>query len=209
MRRFVWLSLVCSFVLLVSFAQAQQFDVAAGGSTTWTTEPTTASQTFLPPALKGGLYPSLSLQYLLPNHFGINAEGAVRYNEALYNNYQFFRPVFYDVNGVYTRKLTAKARGDLMAGVGGETLIFYENIQCGNPTGCGSYTNSTHFVLHFAADVRYYAWRKLFVRPEFHYSYIPDNFQFHSNHVFRYGASIGYSFGPRRNPSNQAQPTKK
>jgi len=35
------------------------------------------------------------------------------------------------------------------------------------------------------------------VRPEAHYYFIPNNYQFHSDHVFRIGGSIGYTFGSR------------
>jgi hypothetical protein len=40
-------------------------------------------------------------------------------------------------------------------------------------------------------------WRTFFVRPEAHYYFIPNNFEFHSDHVFRIGASIGRTFGSK------------
>jgi hypothetical protein len=49
--------------------------------------------------------------------------------------------------------------------------------------------------VHAGFDVRYYAFRNLFVRPEVHYYYIHNNYEFHSDHVLRLGASIGYTFG--------------
>lgn len=179
----------------MSFAHAQQIDFAVGGSTLWSSKPISASLAFPPPAEKGGVYPTASLQYLRENHFGINIEGAFRYKEATYNNFQPYRPILYDVNGVYARRLSPKIRGDFMAGVGGETLLFYQSGTCGVNGGCRSFVNSTHFLMHAGVGVRYYFWRNFFIRPEAHYYYIPNNFEFHSNNVFRIGASIGHTFG--------------
>jgi len=186
-------------VLFVSFAHAQQVDFAVGAGTVWSSKPTSASSAFPPPAEKGGLFPGASLQYLRENHFGINAEGSFRYYKAIYNQFQPYRPILYDINGVYARKLSTKARGDFMAGVGGETLLFYASGTCGQNGGCRSFINATHFALHGGVDVRYYVWRNFFVRPEVHYYYIPNNFEFHSDNVFRLGVSIGHTFGSHEN----------
>jgi hypothetical protein len=188
--------LVCLLATLDGFATAQQIDFGIGGSTLWSPRPLSASQAFLPPAEKGGVFGSASLQYLTERHLGINVEGAFRYKEGLYNGYQFYRPVFYDVNGVYAHRLAAKTRGDFMAGVGGETLLFYNTTNCFYGNGCRTNVNSTHFVVHFGVGIRYYFWRTFFVRPEAHYYFIPNNFEFHSDNVFRIGASIGRTFGP-------------
>jgi hypothetical protein len=83
-----------------------------------------------------------------------------------------------------------------MAGIGAETLLFYNTSGgCGLPTGgCRTYINSTHFLLHAGVGVRYYVWRNFFIRPEVHWYIIPNNFEFHSDHVFRVGASIGHTW---------------
>lgn len=135
-----------------------------------------------------------SLQYLGERRLGLNIEGAFHPKEGLYNGYQYFRPILYDVNGVYARPFAPKVRGDFMAGVGGETLIFYKTTFCGYAGGCRTYVNDNHFLLHGGVGVRYYFWRKFFVRPEVHYYYILNNFEFHSDHVFRLGVSIGHTF---------------
>jgi hypothetical protein len=185
---------------MVSFTQAQQVDVAAGAGTVWSSEPSTASLAFPPPAMKGGIYPSLGVQYLRENHLGINVEGSFRATEAIYNSYQPYRPILYDANAVYARTLATKARGDFMAGIGGQTLLFYSAGACGPNGGCRSFVNSTHFALHAGFDVRYYVWRNFFVRPEVHYYFVPNNFEFHSDNVFRLGVSIGHTFGSHANP---------
>ena len=180
---------------LNSFAPAQQIDFALGGSTLWSPKPLSASQAFLPPAEKGGTFGGASLQYLTERHFGVNVEGAFRVKSGLYNNYQFFRPILYDANAVYAHRLAAKTRGDFMAGVGGETLLFYDTNFCAYGNGCATHVNSTHFLVHGGVGVRYYFWRTFFVRPEAHYYFVFNNYQFHSDHVFRIGASIGRTFG--------------
>jgi hypothetical protein len=86
-----------------------------------------------------------------------------------------------------------------MAGIGGETLLFYAPyFGCGIPTGgCQTFLNSTHFLVHAGVGIRYSVWRRLFVRPEAHWYFITDNYQFHSDNLFRIGVSVGYTFGPR------------
>jgi hypothetical protein len=195
--RTAFLRLACVLAALVPFAPAQQIDFAVGGSTLWSTKPLTASQAFLPPAEKGGIYAGASLQYLTEKRLGISIEGAFRAKQGLYNGYQYYRPALYDVNAVYARTMAPKIRADFMAGVGGETLLFYQQTNCIYSSGCRSYVNSTHFLVHAGVGVRYYVWKTFFVRPEAHYYFIPNNFEFHSDHVFRIGVSIGHTFGSK------------
>ena len=193
--RIAFLAAVCA--ALIPFSAAQQIDFAVGGSTLWSTKPLSASQAFLPPAEKGGIYGGASLQYLTEKRLGINVEGAFRAKKGLYNGYQYFRPALYDVNAVYARPMAPKIRADFMAGVGGETLLFYQQTNCIYSSGCRTYVNDTHFLVHAGVGVRYYVWKTFFVRPEAHYYFIPNNFEFHSDHVFRIGASIGHTFGSK------------
>jgi hypothetical protein len=195
--RTAFLRLACVLAALVPFAPAQQIDFAVGGSTLWSTKPLTASQAFLPPAEKGGTYAGASLQYLTEKRLGINVEGAFRAKQGLYNGSQYFRPALYDVNAVYARPMAPKIRADFMGGVGGETLLFYQQTNCIYSGGCRTYVNNTHFLVHAGVGVRYYVWKTFFVRPEAHYYFIPNNFEFHSDHVFRIGASIGHTFGSK------------
>ena len=187
--------LACVLAALATVAHAQQIDFGAGASTLWSTGSLTASQAFIPPALKGGTYANASLQFLGERRLGWNIEGAARVNEGLYNGYQYYRPFLYDANAVYARRMAPKFRADLMAGVGGETLLFYNTTSCTYANGCRININSTHFLLHFGVGLRYYFWRTFFIRPEGHYYFIPNNSEFNSDHVFRMGASIGHTFG--------------
>ena len=191
------LRLTLALCALASFAPAQQVDFAVGGSTLWSPKPLSASQAFLPPAEKGGTYAGASLQYLTERRWGLNVEGVFRAKEGLYNGFQHYRPILYDVNAVYARRLANKTRGDFLAGFGGQTVLFYHTTDCTYASGCSINVDSTHFLLHAGVGIRYYFWRTFFIRPEAHYYYIHNNFEFHSDHVFRIGASVGHTFGPK------------
>lgn len=195
LRKLLLASVILAFANL---AHAQQFDFAAGAGVLFSPKNPNASIAFPPPADSGGIYPSISAQYLNEKRVGISVEGAFRYNEALYNGFQHYRPVFYDVNAVYSPKLGRKLVADIMAGAGGETLIFYQGLgPCGAPSGCHAYVNDTHLLLHFGGGVRYYFRHNFFVRPEANYYFIHNNYEFYSDNVLRLGASIGYTWGSR------------
>lgn len=188
----------CVLCILAGMLHAQQLDVAGSGSILESPGPNSASLAFVPPGDNGGVFAGFSLQYLSENSRGFNIEGAFRAKEGLYNRYQYYRPVFYDVNWVYGHAFAPKFRGDFMAGVGGETLIFYQKTAtCFYGNGCSTHVNNTHFLVHAGFGLRYSLYKGIFIRPEAHYYFIPNNYEFHSDHVLRFGGSIGYTFGGR------------
>lgn len=199
LRKFARLASACMFLLLASLAPAQQFDFALGGSTLFSPKNMSAAQGYVPPGEKSGLYTSFTADAILKNHLGFSAEIAVRAKQGLYNGYQNYRPVFYDINGLYAPRVGKKTTGDFMAGVGGETVIFYNHFGVCNPSypACPTYLNANHFVGHIGGGLRYYFYRRFFVRPEAHLYFIPNNAEFNANYVARLGASIGYSLAPR------------
>lgn len=197
MRRFLSLTFACTLVAFASFARAQQIDIAVGASTIFSSKPTSASLAYPPPAEKGGVYPSVSAEFVFKNRFGFNAEMTVRDKQGLYNGYQKFRPLLYDANAVFAPRFGEKIGADLMAGVGGESLIFYNQFGTCNFPSCPPRVNSNHLMFHAGAGLRYYFWKQFFVRPEAHYYFVRNNFEFHSDSVIRLGASIGYTFGSR------------
>lgn len=188
--------------LLATFAQAQQFDVAVGGGTLFSTKNPTASLAFLPPPEKGGLYPNVSIERTYTNRFGYSAELAFRYKRNLYNGYQPVRPVLYDFNGVFAPRLKGvipgrfakRTRIDFTGGIGGESVLFYTQYGNCNFSGCAASVNSNHFLVHTGAEIRYMLWHRLFVRPEANLYHIFDNSEFHSDNVLRLGASVGITF---------------
>jgi len=193
-----------SLLVCAVFAHAQKLDLAVNGSTLWSPKNTTASVGFLPPPLKGGTFVGGSAQYKWHQHLSFNVEGSVRYHQGIYNGFQPYRPILYDANAVYATQFARKVRGDFMAGIGGETLLFYYPYSyCGIPSGgCRTYIDRTHFLVHLGAGLRYYVWRNIFLRPEVHWYFVPNNYEFHSDNVFRLGASLGYTFGskPHKTP---------
>jgi hypothetical protein len=181
-------------VVFAGFARAQQIDIAVGDSTLFSAKSNSASQAYLPPPEDGGTYPSATAEAVFKNHLGLNLEAAFRYRQGLYNGYQRYRPVLSDVNAVFAPRVGAKTSADLMAGIGGETVIFYNRFaNCA--ASCPVRISSYHFLLHAGVGLRYYFLGHLFVRPEAHYYYVVGNSEFHSGNVLRLGASIGYTFG--------------
>jgi hypothetical protein len=200
LRKFALGTSVGTVLLFATFCRGQQTDIAVGVGTTLSSKTNTASQAFLPPAEKGGTYPSVSFDHIFKNRFGFNAEVAVRGRKELYNGYQDFRPIFYDVNALFAPRVGENVAAELMAGVGIASAHFYTQFAICNPfyaSGCVTNLTSNHFMEHVGGGVRYYFWHNFFVRPEAHVYFIRNNTQFSSNYVGRVGASIGYTFGSR------------
>ena len=195
MRKFALLVGVSVVALLSSFAHAQQFDLAVGAGELFSTRNRSASEAYLPPSEKGGIYPSVTIDRIFSNKFGYSAEISTLYKERLYNGFQEYRPFFYDLNAVYAPHVAKKTTALFGAGAGGTTVLFYNSYAgCGYPGGCVTKFNSNHFLLHLSAGVSYNVWRKFFVRPEANFYRVVNNNEFHSGNVLRLGASVGYTF---------------
>lgn len=199
MRKFALIPSACAVLLLVTLARAQQVDVALGAGILLSTKNSNASEAFLPPPEKGGLYPSFSFDRIFKNHYGYSGEIATVYKDQVYNGFQEYRPIFYDVNGVYTYRLRKRLNADFMAGIGGERVLFYSpSGNCSFSGGCTTHLDANHLLFHLGADIRYTMWRRFFVRPEAHlYRIVNNTTDFHSDNVLRVGASIGYTFGSK------------
>lgn len=193
---------VSALFLTATFAHAQDFDAAVGGSTLFSTKNPTASLAFLPPPERGGVYPNASIERTFKNHFGYNAEFVFRYKRELYNGYQPVRPMLYDFNGVYVSRLNGifpgriakRTRIAFTGGVGGETVLFYTQYGNCSFSACAASVNANHFLVHAGAEIRYMLYHRLFIRPEANLYHIFDNSEFHSDNVLRLGASIGLNF---------------
>jgi hypothetical protein len=204
LRKFALLASACSVLLLASFASAQQGDIMIGGSILTSLSRPSDLATFHQPIEKGGIYPSVSGDFVKFKHrLGINAEVAWRYKKGDYPfNGETYRPIFSDVNVLFQPNLTKskKVGLDIFAGIGVASTIFYVPYAttCSLPTsGCITYTSSNHFLEDIGGGVRYYVWHRLphvFIRPEAHYYHIQNNVEFNSPNIFRVGASVGYTF---------------
>ncbi|MFZ1010413.1 MAG: hypothetical protein WAN65_26475 [Candidatus Sulfotelmatobacter sp.] len=202
MRKFALAASAC-MVLSATFAYAQQLDFAVSGSTLWSPAANNSSEAFQPPAEKHGVYIGLNGDYVGFKYprFGFNVESSWRYKQGNYPfNGETYRPIFTDFNALYQPHISKKLGADLMAGIGIADTRFYipSNSFCSVPQGgCINYTSSDHFMEHLSGGIRYYFFRRYFIRPEIHYYHIQDNVGFHSDNVFRGGASVGYTFGSR------------
>lgn len=182
-------------LLLAAGLQAQEFDGAFGFGTVKAPAASTNSSGTVFPSLSGGLYPSFSGTVLFWHHLGVGGNVAWRARQASYLNVLPYRPIFYDFNAVYGRTFQKKFGGDVMAGIGGEDLRFYTPYYtCG--ITCTNYQSSNHFAFHVGADIRYYVWGHMFIRPEAHYYVIRNNNEFNDVNASRFAVSIGYSFLP-------------
>jgi len=197
LRRFRSLIYACILIFsAASFAQAQQINIGFSGSTPFSSVPVSATEAYPPPSERGGTYPGANVEVLLTDRFGVNAEGAFRYHEALYNGFQRNRPIFYSFNGLYAPRINKRITADFTAGVGASTVMFYNKFGACNFESCPITVTGTHPLLHVGGGPRYYFWHKCFVRPEANYYFVFHN-PYHSDSVVRVGATIGFTIGPK------------
>jgi len=176
-------------------AHAQQFDAAFGVGTLTAPSASEASDGHLPQTLGGGTYLNFSGDFLFWKQFGVSGEATWRASQNVYGGFQPYRPILYDFNAIYAPQ-SHRVGAELMAGIGAESLRFYQPYYNCSFTGCTNYTSSNHFMGHFGAAVRLYAIGNFFIRPEAHLYLINNNFEFSSGRATRFGVSIGYSFKP-------------
>ena len=194
MRKLSAVAVVCGLLMIAGAAYGQQFDVAFGLGGLSAPSSSTANLVGTPVSLGGGVYPAFSGDFLFKKHLGVGAEVSWRATQTNYAGIAPFRPIFYDVYGLYNHTF-GKVAPQLLVGIGAESLRFYQPyIQCG-AFGCTNYNSSNHFMGVLGGGLSVYVWGHMFVRPEVRAYLIHNNVEFNSNHAIRYGASIGYTFG--------------
>ncbi len=198
-RKFTFVATACAFFLLAGMSFAQGLgpggDVAIGFGSLISTPSASASGNYAPQSVGGGLYPAFSVNFLLRHHIGVNGELSWRGGQNLYEGQEPFRPIFYDFNALYSRRVGKKVGFEVMAGIGAENVRFYTGTESCNFITCTDYTSSTHFLGHVGGGIRYYVHGNFFIRPEVHLYMIQGNgTYFSSDTAVRAGASIGYSF---------------
>jgi hypothetical protein len=143
----------------------------------------------------GGTYLSASGDYVPWHHFGFGGEVSWRAHQNLYLGYQPYRPIFYNANAVYAPTWGKHFGADLIAGIGAESLRFYNNFYtCSFVAGCTNYTSSNHFMGVFGGGLKIYPKGNFFIRPEVRLYVIHNNVEFNSGTPVRAGVSIGYTF---------------
>jgi len=185
---------LCFFMLLTGAAFAQRGDLGLGFGTLISTPSDQASGNYAPQSMGGGLYTTVSVNFLLRHNLGVNGEFSFRDGRNLYEGYEPFRPLFYDLNGLYSKRLGKSLGVEAMGGIGAASSRFYSGAYNCNFISCTDYVSTTHFMGHIGAGVRIYVHGNFFVRPEAHLYFIHNNNEFSSGRVERVGASIGYSF---------------
>jgi outer membrane protein W len=191
-----------------TFANAQNgLDAYFGVGTTSVSASGTATDTFgdgtlfATPKL-GGAFGKAGADIMLTPHFGIGGEADFRFSQGAYAGLTY-RPTFYDFNGIWHPIVRSKrVVPEFQAGIGAVNLKFFENQSfCDAFAGCQSSNafleSSNHFQTHLSAAVRFYVNNHVFFRPQIDARYVDNFFQFGSNWVPEYSASIGYSFGER------------
>jgi hypothetical protein len=188
---------LASLVATSNFAQAQKVDLAFGISTIDAPGASTADSSHSPVSLTGGTYPGFSGDVLFVHHLGVGAELYWKASQSDYANQGFnYRPVFYDINAVYSPKLANHTYLELVGGIGALSTRFYTGTSCGIYS-CSNYQSSNHFDADFGAGIKFYPKGGFFIRPEGRLYLVNNNLEFSSPRVTRYGVSVGYTFGGR------------
>jgi len=169
---------------------ALQFGTLSAPSTVSTT-------TSFQQSLRGGTYFGFNGDVIIKRHFGIQGEVAWRTSQALYGGQIPYRPILFDFNGIYSRRLNRWAGVEALAGIGVLSSRFYSSqlTSCDFYGNCTNYQSSNHFTADFGGGIRLYAYHNFFVRPEFRLYLIRNNVEYSSGYAARFGASIGYTFG--------------
>ena len=190
-----------------SYAHAQSgIDVFVGAGTAMDSSSGQAIDTFgtgnpfTTPRL-AGTFGRAGADVMFTPYLGVGGEADWRFSQGAYAGLGY-RPLFYDFNAIImpTGRKFKRVVPELQVGIGGTKLSFYENqTYCDAFAGCSSSNalveSSNHFQTHLEAGIRFYATQHLFIRPQVDAHYVDNFFQFGSNWVPEYGASVGWSFG--------------
>jgi hypothetical protein len=202
LKRTIRVAIFLAFVLAAfsvtsNFASAQKVDLAFGISTVDAPGASSADNNHSPVSLTGGTYPGFSGDIQVWHHLGVGAEIFWKASQSDYANQGFnYRPIFYDINAVYSRRIVSHAALELVGGIGALSTRFYTGTSCGIYS-CTNYQSSNHFDADFGAGIRLYAKGGFFIRPEARWYVVNNNLEFSSPWASRYGVSLGYTFGGR------------
>ncbi len=192
-------TLACALLATLSnVALAQKVDVAFGISTIDAPgigNITLSDTSHAPVSIPSGAYPGFSGDVLFYHNLGVGAEVFWRAGQAYnYADQGFnYRPLFWNINAVYSPKLMNHVYAELVGGIGGLSTRFYCST-CYNEFTGTNYQSSNHFDADVGGGIKLYAMHNFFIRPEARLYLINNNTDFSANHALRYGLSIGYTF---------------
>lgn len=191
------------FLVLSAFSiasQAQEISAAFGVSGMWapsansTNLITSNGNTFFPQSIGTGTWPVVSGSFVTAKRIGIEGEFAWRAKQNLYDGFQPFRPIFWDINALYAPKLGNRATLELLGGIGSEDVRFYGVTNCSTFTGCTNFVSEKHLMGDVGAGLRVYATKNFFIRPEARLYFVRNNFDFSGSKAVRAGVSVGFTF---------------
>jgi hypothetical protein len=196
-KKYVFLALLSLF-FLAQFALAQPGgDIAFGISTFSATSANNAGSNFTPQSVGGGTFPGFSADFHLFKGLGVGGEVFWRATRNQYQGVVPFRPIFYDINAVWSPISVHKAVPQIWGGIGGEDTRFYTGqINC-NFVSCTNFQSVNHFLADVGGGLKLYPKGNFFIRPEASWYWIHNNNEFSGPWAARYGVSVGYTFGGR------------
>ncbi len=177
-----------------NIAHAQQINAAIGAGSIFAPAGSTATGEHQQQSMGGALYATGSVDYLFFRKvIGLQADAAVRVDTGTYaQNFLNipFRPMFFDLNAIWTTKFTRRVGAEVVGG-GGVLRTRFQTQEC---TSSKCFASSTHPMADVGAGIKVYVWKKFFIRPEGRFYMINNNLEFSSFRAIRYGASLGYTF---------------
>ena len=186
----------CLFLLSAGVCYAQQFDLAFGVGTVIGQSASDGlfDPDHTPQSIGGGGYPVFSGDFLFwKKYIGVGGEVAWRGHQNVDIFFNPYRPIFYDFNLVAAPPLGKHAQAEFQGGIGAESLRFYTPFFTCSFTGCTNFQSSNHFMGHVGTGLRFYVTRAFFIRPEAHFYFVKNNFEFSGTRVQRFGVSIAAS----------------
>ena len=185
---------VTALAVLSIPANAQRLDFAFGVSNGLAPSVNAADSNHFPVSLSGGAYPGVSGNVFFLHNVGVGAELFWRASRVGYADTTVpFRPLFWDVNAVYSPKIAPHAYLELVGGIGALSSRFYTGTFCGG-FSCSNYQSTNHFDIDLGGGIKIYGKGGFFIRPEARWYFINNNQEFSSAHAGRAGVSIGYTF---------------
>ena len=198
MKKFTLILLVLFSLAIVS--QAQEISAAFGVGGMWapsannTSLVTSNGNTFFPQSVGTGTWPVVSGSYVTAKRIGVEGEFTWRAKQNLYDGFQPFRPIFWDINALYAPKLGNRATLELLGGIGQEDVRFYNGTTTCGFTGCTNFVSEKHLMGDVGAGLRLYATKNFFIRPETRFYFVRNNFDFSGARAIRGGVSVGFTF---------------
>ena len=181
--------------LMVAPVFAQQVDIAFAAGSLLSSGGSFHSPGFVP-SEGSGTFVGFNGDVLFRKNLGVQGEVNWRASQGLYAGTFPYRPLFWNFNAIYVRRFSYRLGVEVLGGIGGERVRFYQGAySCDTMGNCSKYLSSNHFMADLGAGVRFYVYRRFFVRPEMRLYLVHNNVEFSSAFPVRYGGSLGYSFG--------------